>query len=158
MASGAYEKYDRPEDDGFSGSDNEHHDSARAQRTSEDVRRRDQETLTAEEEAERLLGREREQTMPGGGSRIGQFFGRSDGVEKGSRRKRKRAGRKSRKEQKRELMYEMEEGGPRSSSAESSGHSSEVDLRRLGETQARWKKVCVAYSCCNVCANEDPVE
>ena len=146
MASGAYEKYDRPEDDGFSGSDNEHHDSARAQRTSEDVRRRDQETLTAEEEAARLLGGERELSMPGGGSRIGTFLGRSDGDRNEPRRKKKRARRKSRKEEKRELMYEMEEGGPRSSSAESSGHSSEVDLRRLGETQARWKKVCVVLS------------
>lgn len=36
-------------------------------------------------------------------------------------------------------MYEMEEGGRRSSSAESSGHSSEGDMQRLGETQARQK-------------------
>ena len=142
MASGAYEKYDRPEDDDFSGSDNEHHDSAQAQRTSEDVRRHDHDTLTAEEEAERLLGGKQEQSLPGGSSRIGKLFGRSEGDGKGPRRKRKRAGRKSRKEEKRELMYEMEEGGPRSSSAESSGHSSEVDMQRLGETQAKRKKVC----------------
>ncbi|KAK3068291.1 hypothetical protein LTR53_014262 [Teratosphaeriaceae sp. CCFEE 6253] len=67
-----------------------------------DVRRYDQETPGAEEEAETLLTgteAEAERTAPG----------------------------------------EEEEGGPRSDSAESSGHSSEVDLARLGETQVSRK-------------------
>ncbi|KAK5722925.1 hypothetical protein LTR17_014138 [Elasticomyces elasticus] len=87
--------------------------------TSMELRREDEETLHAEEDAEELLAR-------------------SEKVPTGSRREHEaRLGRKKRGQpEKREMMYDTEEGGLRSSSDESSGHSSEVDLVRLGETQA----------------------
>ena len=92
-------------------------------RASREVRRRDEETLAAEEEAERLLsGNEKVSPQGKGNGKL--------------KRQRRRSGRHP---EKRELMYQMEEGGPRSSSAESSGHSSEVDMARLGETQATRK-------------------
>jgi hypothetical protein len=128
MASSAFDRLDQPEEDDFSGLDAERDESGGG-RTSEDVRRHDHETLNAEEEAERLLGGEKE-----GESRLKALFkrdGESRSERKKSRRKRRREGRG----EKRELMYEMEEGGPRSSSAE----SSEVDMQRLGEMQAKRK-------------------
>ncbi|KAK4899172.1 hypothetical protein LTR27_003402 [Elasticomyces elasticus] len=87
--------------------------------TSMELRREDEETLHAEEDAEELLAR-------------------SEKAPTGSRREHDaRPGRKKRRQpEKREMMYDTEEGGLRSSSDESSGHSSEVDLARLGETQA----------------------
>lgn len=135
MASNAYDKYDRPADSDES--DNEYDGSAPAQRTSEDVRRHDRETLGAEEEAERLLGGQK-----GGAesSRLGKIFRREGRDERRKKRRAsRREARRARKGEKRELMYEMEEGGPRSSSAESSGHSSEVDMQRLGEVQGKLK-------------------
>ncbi|TKA68102.1 hypothetical protein B0A55_08577 [Friedmanniomyces simplex] len=95
-------------------------------RASGDVRRHDQETLAIEEEAEKLLAGG-EKTAPGG----------RNGEDGRARRQKRR--RSARQPEKRELMYEMEEGGPRSSSAESSGNSSEADTARLGETQAERK-------------------
>lgn len=139
MSSGTYEKVRVAGGDDFSDSEGED-DGAQA-RTSEDVRRRDRETLTAEEEAQRLLG-----GGGGGGekgSRIGKFFTRGEGQTQETRRQSRRASRRERRRRKKgeesSVMYEMEEGGPRSSSAESSGHSSEVDMQRLGEVQARQK-------------------
>ncbi|KAK5694241.1 hypothetical protein LTR97_009863 [Elasticomyces elasticus] len=87
--------------------------------TSMELRREDEETLHAEEDAEELLAR-------------------SEKAPTGSRREHDaRLGRKKRRQpEKREMMYDTEEGGLRSSSDESSGRSSEVDLARLGETQA----------------------
>ena len=51
----------------------------------------------------------------------------------------KRGSKRRRKSEKAEPMYEMEEGGPRSSSAESSVCSSEADLAILHEAQGRQK-------------------
>ena len=142
MSAATYRRVDEPVDD-LSDADSEHdHQSSRMQaRTSEDVRRRDHETLTAEEEAERFLsndGREEKR------SRIRHLFRRDDEkVTESKRQRRKESKRKRRRKKNKgeesELMYEMEEGGPRSSSAESSGHSSEVDMRQLKEVQARQK-------------------
>ena len=140
MASG-FEKYDKAEDDGSSESEDQYTGASPAQRTSDDVRRHDQDTLGAEEEAERLLGGQEEKREPASGTRLAKIFARSDGEDRPARREKRRTRRRARKEEKRELMYEMEEGGPRSSSAESSEHSSEVDMARLGEMQARSKKV-----------------
>ncbi|KAK4545645.1 hypothetical protein LTR36_002598 [Oleoguttula mirabilis] len=122
MARSDYEKVDGSE----GGSDDES-----LPRTSGEVGRHDEDTLTAEEEAEKLLGgRSR-----GVGSTL---FGGGDGRQDGGRRK--RGSKRQRKGEKREVMYEMEEGGPRSSSAESSGHSSEVDMAKMGETQQAGRK------------------
>ncbi|KAK5174340.1 uncharacterized protein LTR77_001420 [Saxophila tyrrhenica] len=122
MAVSAYEKLDRPNDD-TSGSEGEHYVS----RTSEDVRQHDRETLNAEEEAERLL--------------VGDGSGKSQWGRKKEQRKdrRRQKGRGGEEAEKRELMYEMEEGGPRNSSTESIGSSSEGDMQRLGEVQSRRK-------------------
>ncbi|KAK3713491.1 hypothetical protein LTR37_008449 [Vermiconidia calcicola] len=115
--------------------ENYHEDDTR---TSEEAHRHDEETLTAEEEAERLLIGSSEK-----GSRNGTLFKRNDpetrrarsqGQKQRSKRKKGEV-----KEEESQLMYEMEEGGPRSSSGESSGHSSEVDMQRLGELQAGQK-------------------
>jgi predicted AlkP superfamily pyrophosphatase or phosphodiesterase len=94
-------------------------------RTSQEVRRHDAETIEAEEEAERLLA---------GGSA-------EKAVSSQRRERRKKSRRRDgREKEERELVYDVEQGGPRSSSAESSGHSSEVDLVRLGKAQAKRKK------------------
>ncbi|KAK0946545.1 hypothetical protein LTR29_002013 [Friedmanniomyces endolithicus] len=86
-------------------------------RTSGDVRQHDQETLATEEEAEKMLA---------GGEKAAS-------VGRNGRSRRQNRSRSGRRTEKRALMYRMEEGGPRSSSAESSGRSSEVDDLRLGE-------------------------
>ena len=110
--------------DGYDGS------SPAQGRMSEDVRRHDRETLTAEEEAERLLGSGEK------GTSIAQRF--AERTE--SRRQRRRARRREQRVkgagggEKRELMYDME-GGRRSSSES----SDEADMRRLKEMQARQK-------------------
>lgn len=134
MSGSAYEKVDHEED--LSESDNDY-DSADVPRTSEDVRRHDRETIAAEEEAERLLGRGDVQ----GSSKW--FKRQEDGDKEPSRRQKRRQRRRRRKNggEESELMYEMEEGGQRSSSTESSGHSSEIDMQRLREVQARQTKV-----------------
>lgn len=116
MSGATYEKLDRPAADEHSDSPDDY-----AGRTSADVRQHDYETLTAEEEAGRLLG---------GSEKKAAKRREKRGSGKGRRRRLK--GEES------ELMYEMEEGGPRASS-DSSGNSSEVDLQKLGETQARQK-------------------
>ena len=129
MATSAYTKLDRPNDDS---------DNGENARTSEDVRRHDRDTLNAEDEAEKLLG--------------GEGVGRSQ-ADAESRRKKKRRRRRDGdggEDEKREVMYEMEEGGPRSSSAESLVSSSEGDMQRLGEAQARRKvgqDFCIRYLC-----------
>lgn len=117
MATSAYAKLDQPDDDS---------DDEEKARTSSEVRRHDRETLTAEDEAEKLLG--------------GEGVGRSqaDAESRRKKKRRRRAGNGGEGE-KREVMYEMEEGGPRSSSAESLLSSSEGDMQRLGEAQARKK-------------------
>ena len=130
----AFEKLDRPDSNDFSESENEY---AAHNRTSEDVRRQDRETIGAEEEAERLLAGDEKS------SRVERLFKRrADGGEQDAKRQRRkesrRLKRRKRKEgQESELMYDME-GGHRSSD-DSSGHSSEVDLKRLAETQAKQK-------------------
>lgn len=108
-------------------------------RLSEDVRRHDNDTLTAEEEAERLLG---------GSEKASRS---TSNVQKSRRQHRKRDSRRRDGGKDGELMYEMEEGGPRSSSAESSGHSSEIDMKALGETQAKQKKVGIDTIYQNTC-------
>lgn len=127
-----FPRYDNVDAANDSESENEYRDSV-APRTSEDVRKHDHETLTAEEEAERLLGRQ-----DPGRSRIGKLFNR-DGDAQAARTTRRKRRSKGDLDEKKELMYEMEEGGPRLSSAESSASSSEADLHKLGEIQARRK-------------------
>ncbi|KAK1041850.1 hypothetical protein LTS16_009219 [Friedmanniomyces endolithicus] len=119
-------KYDRVDSDSDS-NDSETEDEG-VLRTSGDVRQHDQETLATEEEAEKMLAGG-EKAAPSGHN------GRS------RRQKRSRSGRRT---EKRALMYQMEEGGPRSSSAESSGRSSEGNDSRVGEAHAgrkskRWR-------------------
>lgn len=134
MARTNYEKVDQTHaDEAVDDSDYEAaSDNETLPRTSVDVRRRDHETLTAEEEAERLL------SGPASGADR-RLQRREDRRHARDDRRRERKSNKRRKGEKRELMYEMEEGGPRSSSAESSRDSSEVDLAKLGETHARRK-------------------
>lgn len=109
-------------------------EETRAGRTSEDVRMHDRETLTAEEEAEKFLGGQEKEP-----SKIGKIFGRNDEPQQ-RRQSRRSKRRRQNQTEKRELMYEMEEGGPRSSSAESIASSSENDFQRLGEVQARARR------------------
>ncbi|KYG43388.1 hypothetical protein M433DRAFT_71773 [Acidomyces richmondensis BFW] len=105
-------------------------------RTSTEIREHDHETLTAEEDAERLLVNQR---RTGTVSSLFRKNSRDDlrlsDKSKGRNRRRRGGG-----VERRELMYEMEEGGPRSSSTESSGHSSEVDMGQLGVAQARQRQ------------------
>ena len=133
---------------------NDDDDDERQARTSLEVRDYDHATLTAEEEAERLLTAERYGNARGGG--LGILFNGQEDVEKNRagqrqrRRARRSRNRKSRKDgaidekDESELMFKMEEGG-RSSSAESTASnssmdSSEVDLHRLGQVQATTRK------------------
>lgn len=134
MSSAKYEKVDPIEDGDADLSDsNEEYDYDTTQdRTSEDVRRHDLETLTAEEEAERLLRPESKKKLSQRGDDEKREARRQRRKERGSKRSK-------RKGEENELMFTMEEGGPRASD-ESSGHSSEVDFQRLGEVQARQKK------------------
>lgn len=114
MATSAYEKLDRPVDSDDPVSDSE---QLRTPRSSEDARRHDQETLNAEDEAERLLGRAEKRTSPR------------------RQKKNRRRRRDGEKVEESELMYAMEEGGRTSES--SSGNSSEIDLQRLRQVQGR---------------------
>lgn len=123
MAVSAHEKLDRPVDSDDSANEA---DELRTPRSSEDARRHDQETLNAEDEAERLLG------GGGGGERI-------RGEKRSPRKQKRRKRREGEKVEESELMYAMEEGGRGSEG--SSGNSSEVDLARLREVQGR--KVCL---------------
>lgn len=144
MAAPQSEKIDEPLSSDSVGSDNET-DS----RTSADVQRHDRETIEAEEEAERLLagGQDRSQDVRG----LAHIFGR-EGTErdhKRSRRRQRKAGRRSRGgNEESELLYKVEEGG-RSSSAESSANSSEVDLARVsgGEVRAKRKVSWICVAC-----------
>lgn len=100
-------------------------------RTSGEVRRHDHDTLTAEEEAEQLLA-------PSGG-RARRLFGRGDRDSWQSGRSTKKS-RAEHDNEKRELLYDTEEGGrgiESSESSESSRQSSELDLARLGEKHGR---------------------
>ncbi|KAK5129382.1 hypothetical protein LTR08_003542 [Meristemomyces frigidus] len=127
--------YDTVEQDGVGeplDASDEGSDDESIPRTSREVRRHDMETMTTEEEAERLLGK------PSSGSR--GLFGRveDDDVRHEARRA-ERGSKKRRRSEKSEPMYELEEGGPMSSGAESSGHSSEVDIATLHAVQATRK-------------------
>lgn len=115
MAVSAYEKLDRPVDS----DDSENEAALRTPRSSEDARRHDQDTLNAEDEAERLLG---------GGEK-------ASAGQRVPRRQRRRKRREGGKVEESELMFALEEGGRASGS--SSGNSSEVDLHRLREAQGR---------------------
>ena len=120
-------------------SDIESNDEEQEPRTSVEVRRHDQGILDTEEEAEKLLtGRER-------ASDRGGLFRRSEHADKVRisdkerrqyKREARREGRKSRRrrarEEESELMYDMEEGGHRTS-GESSGNSSDIDRQKLEE-------------------------
>ena len=134
MSGATYEKLDRPEADvSDASSSEEEYDglSHGPQRTSEDVRQHDQETLAAEEEAERLLA--------GGSEKASSRRAQRRDERRQRRRDRRMDRRKKKYGGESELMYQMEEGGPRDSSAESSERSNEVDMQRLAETQARHK-------------------
>ena len=131
MSGETNEKADRYDEDDLSDLDDEAYGgvaSARA-RTSEDLRRHDRETLAAEEEAETLLG--------GGGaekeSRMGKLFHRR-AERREARRQRRKERKKGKQGGKGELMYDMEQGERASSES-----SSELDMRRLGEAQAKQK-------------------
>ena len=110
-------------------SDADSEDEAAAVEAIREARQYDTENKTAAEEAEALL----EKSLNG----VRSISGRT-GNDSGTHDAR-RAARKSkqrRRPEKAEPMYEMEEGGPRSSSAEGSENSIEVDLARLHEAQA----------------------
>ena len=100
-------------------------------RTSDDLRRHDQETISAEEEAERLLtGSEKD-----GRGLTGLF--RRDGKPKDenrvpSKRRRKSSWRRSRSGEDGELMYKVEEGG-RSSSTDISSDEDSGSLQTTPE-------------------------
>lgn len=142
MSSATNEKVDRAGGDDFSGSEGDGYDGQ--PRTSEDVRRHDRETLTAEEEAERLLG-------GGGSEEKASGFGQRFADRRAARRQRRREARREKRSRKKggreesELMYDMETG--HRSSSES---SSETDLRRLKETQARQKVGSLGLGACIV--------
>lgn len=98
----------------------------RRPRTSEDVRRHDRETLTAEDEAEQLLT-SRDQDARG----LNAIFSR--GVTSG------RSWKDDDEKDEDDALYEMEQGGQRRLSGESSGESSELDMQKLGEVQSKRK-------------------
>lgn len=128
MVRSEYEKVEQGDLDEPTGSDDEI-----LPRASGEVRRHEEETLRQEEAAEKLL----EDDSAGTGNRL--IHRAEDGGAKQDGSRREKGSKARRKGEQREVMFEMEEGGPRSSSAESSGHSSEVDMAKLGETQARRK-------------------
>lgn len=118
-------------------------DSGSDSRTSADVARHDRETITAEEEAERLLTGDQEK--PQDARRLARMFRRDERDQKRSRRRQRRKDRRSgRHNGESELLYKVEEGA-RSSSAESSPNSSEVDMGRIRQAHAKRK---VGYSQC----------
>ena len=100
---------------------------------SREVRRYDLETMMAEEEADTLL-----EKSTSGSRKMSRLTGNDR--EPPHARRPDRGSKRRRKSEKAESMYEMEEGGPRSSSAAgSSEHSGEIDLARLHEVQSRRK-------------------
>ncbi|GAB7352746.1 hypothetical protein MBLNU459_g3098t1 [Dothideomycetes sp. NU459] len=115
-------------------------DAVRGLRTSTDIRQHDRSIIEGEEEVEKLLTAKDEQ------SGFKNMFRRKDGAgnevkisdkqrrqyKREARREGRRNRRKRRKEEESELMYEMEEGGPKDSS-DSSGNSSEIDRQKLGD-------------------------
>ena len=134
MASSAFKKLDRPVDGEYSDDSSENEGKTR---TSADVRRRDQDTLTAQEEAEGLLtgsSRARDDATNGQQSPASQR-GRSRRTGGG------RSGRNAIKNAS-TALYDTEEGGPRSSTG-SSGNSSEVDLMKWRGKHAD-QKVCLS--------------
>ncbi|QIW96891.1 hypothetical protein AMS68_002409 [Peltaster fructicola] len=100
-------------------------------RTSADVRRHDRETLTAEEEAERLLAGDE-----GGASALSSIF-KSEGKQPWYK---SRTARVDDVEKEEEVLHDVEQGD-RSHSIGSSRNSSEADLQKLGEVQSqrRWR-------------------
>lgn len=103
--------------------------SAGQGRTSTDVRQRDHETLTAEEEVEQLLS-EKSRAATGF---FGRLFQRADAPTddvrnlKRVRRRGKKRRRRERQGEEDRLIYNVEEGGP-TSDVTSSASSSEVDM------------------------------
>ena len=128
MSSAKFAKLDQPEAADSSGSERDEYNG----RISEEVRRHDEETLTAEEEAERLLG---------GGTEKSDGFGQRFADKREARRQKKREARREKRSRRKggrdesETMYDMEKA--RRSSSES---SSEADMRRLKQTQAQAKR------------------
>lgn len=100
-------------------------------RTSGEVRQHDRETITAEE-AERLLTPSEKQRD--------QHHQERDG-DSDKRRKRRKSGWLGERDGETAVLYKVERGGGRSSSAESSANSSEVDIQHLAKTDAK-RKVC----------------
>nr|POF12979.1 putative pyrophosphatase/phosphodiesterase [Quercus suber] len=121
-----------PEDDGLSSSPSSDDETATLHRSSADVRRHDRETLTAEEEAERLLT----------GARAPRV--------KRERKRRKSRRKVARVREEKEVMFRMEEGAERDSSREtlrSSDSGTEgtgVDLKAMRKRGR--KRSCVR--CC----------
>jgi len=95
---------------------------------SEDVRRRDGEVTATEQESEQLLVSL---------EKVGQRQTSSNDEKRRDRRARRSSTNFGRGEE-RAPVYEVEEG-PRSSSEDSMGDSSESDMMRLGDAQAKQK-------------------
>lgn len=134
MALQDYEKVERVEPASESDDDdNDEEDEVTLPRTSEEVRRHDMETLTAEEEAERLL--------TGSSSRGDRTKGRRDGERRGQRRRNKKRDGKNRTEK--EVMFRLEEGA---SQRDSSQDSTELDMQLLGSARRKRKSRCAR--CC----------
>lgn len=105
-------------------------------RTSDDVRRHDRETLTAEEEAERLLSRDDQDASALSSIFKGDRTRRSGKAWYEGRTARRKQEEEKEEEQEEAVLRDVEEGGRRHS-AESSGESSEADMQKLGEVQSR---------------------
>ncbi|KAF2769531.1 Phosphodiest-domain-containing protein [Teratosphaeria nubilosa] len=138
----AREDYEKVEQDDAGSSEAGSGDETTS-RTSNEARRHDHETLTAEEEAERLLlGGDRRARS----ERRGEARQRRDAAR--TQRREKRQKQRSRRRQRgnecpeKEMIYDMEEG------AESSSHSSEVDIGQFAEGRARQKKKTLCSHCC----------
>ncbi|KAK5149575.1 hypothetical protein LTS14_010833 [Recurvomyces mirabilis] len=121
---------------GFRNDDAEHNHSSDDSekddlpRTSEEVRRHDAETLTAEEDAERLL-------VGGSNAQPSQSGWKLRKEQKSRRSKRRRDGQEP---EKRKLIYDTEEGGLRESSVESSSDYEEKDALQQTKSVKRSSK------------------
>ncbi len=101
-------------------------------RTSTELAQYDRETLEEEEDGEKLIIAE-------SNARHTAFVRRVRDGERPRRIRRKKANTWTTGEEAKELMYEMEEGGPRLSRTPSSGNSSELDRDNTGRTHGQTK-------------------
>ena len=137
-------------DDGVSipsdaGSDFEGDPIQRNSRDSIEVAENDHEILDEEEEREKLLAGEKTKDAPRGFFSRRHKGGQADVNKQGSRglrrsRKRRKQARGGSRDEEGELMYEMEEGGPRSETS-SLASSSSTELDKLNLRQSSMSKV-----------------